>query len=274
MKLALVSAILAFVFGVVGEAAQAGAWTFRWQKGQVLTYRVEHVTRVTDVLPGSRLEMTSRLNLVKRWQIDSVDDQGTATMRFQVIAMRNEQARGGSEPLVFDSEHPDKSTPELHAQMSKFIGKVLAVVRVDAQGNVVKTLEGSATQFDSDLPFLIRLPRSEVTEDQVWERPFDFVLPPPFGTGEKFQALQRCHLTKLADGQAHIQTATTIKDLPKNPAEQLPLLQKQPAGEIVFDVAAGRLLRADLRIERALTGHQGAGSSYRFQSRYTEQLAD
>lgn len=265
---------LACAFGVACGTAQAGAWTFHWQKGQSLTYRVEHVTKVTDVLPGSRLEMVSRLKLVKRWEIDSVDDQGTATMRLKVIAMRNEQSRPNAEPLVFDSEHPDKSTKELHAQMSKFIGKVLAVIRVDAQGNVVKTLEGSATQFESDLPFLIRLPSAEPKEGQGWERPLEFTLSPPFGTGEKYGAVQQCQVAKIADGQAHLQVSTTIKDMPKSPAAQMPLVQKQPAGEIVFDVGAGRLVRADLRVEREITGHQGPGSSYRFESRSTEELVD
>ncbi len=260
--------------GLACGSVQAGAWTFHWQKGQVLTYRVEHVTKVTDVLPGSRLVMVSKLNLVKRWEIDSVDDQGAATMRLKVVAMRNEQSRPNAEPLIFDSEHPDKSTPELHAQMSKFIGKVLAVLRVDAQGNVVKTLEGSATQFASDLPFLIRLPIAEPKEGQHWERPFDVTLAPPFGTGEKYQGVQQCQVAKLANGQGQLQVTTTIKDMPQSPAAQLPLVQKQSAGEVVFDVTGGRVLRADLRVEREITGHQGAGSSYRFESRYIEQLTN
>ncbi|MBM4070729.1 MAG: hypothetical protein FJ271_17505 [Planctomycetes bacterium] len=267
-------AVVACLFGISCGSAEAGPWIFRWQKGQSLTYRVQHDTKVTDVLPGSRLVMASRLSLVKRWEIDTVDDQGTATIRLKVIAMRNEQLRPNAEPLVFDSENPDKSTPELHAQMSKFIGKVLAVLRVDAQGNVVKTLEGSATQFASDLPFLIRLPFAEPKEGQGWERPADFTLAPPFGTGEKYQAVQQCQVTKLNNGQAQLQVSTTIKNMPQSPSAQLPLVQKQSAGEVAFDVAAGRIVRADLRVDREIMGHQGPGSSYRFESRYTEHFVD
>jgi hypothetical protein len=45
----------------------------------------------------------------------------------------------------------------------------------------------------------------------------------------------------------------------------------QPEGEMVFDVQAGRLQSAALRIDKELKGHDGEGSSYHFQSRYTVQ---
>jgi hypothetical protein len=49
------------------------------------------------------------------------------------------------------------------------------------------------------------------------------------------------------------------------------VLQLQPEGEVVFDLQAGRLQSARLRIDKELKGHQGEGSSYKFQSAYTEK---
>lgn len=259
---------------VFDAQAHAGVWTFRWQKGQVLSYRVEHDTRVTEVLAGNRVEMSSRLKLVKRWHVDDVDEHGVATLRLQITSMRNEQTRPGGEALIFDSDHPDKSTPELHSQLGKFIGKTLTVLTVDAQGSVIKVLEGSAGQFESDLPFVIRLSSNEVKEGESWERRYPIVLKPPFGTGEKYQAIQHYQVIRFANSQAHLHLTTTINGLPKGASEQLPLLPRQPQGDIVFDISTGKVLQADLRIERELTGHQGAGSSYRFESRYTEQLME
>jgi len=54
--------------------------------------------------------------------------------------------------------------------------------------------------------------------------------------------------------------------------DRVPLLQLQPQGEIVFDLQAGRLRSATLRVDKELTGHQGEGSSYRFQSVYSEEI--
>ena len=54
-------------------------------------------------------------------------------------------------------------------------------------------------------------------------------------------------------------------------ADQEPLLQWQPEGEVVFDLQRGRLHSARLTINKELKNHQGEGSSYKFQSTYVEQ---
>ena len=54
--------------------------------------------------------------------------------------------------------------------------------------------------------------------------------------------------------------------------DQVPLLEMRPEGEVVCDVTAGRLHSVHLGIDHELHGLQGEGSSYHFQSNYTEQL--
>jgi hypothetical protein len=66
---------------------------------------------------------------------------------------------------------------------------------------------------------------------------------------------------------------TGVKDLPEALLDQVPLMQLQPQGEIVFDLKKGLMRSARLTIEKELKGHQGEGSSYRFQSAYTEEYA-
>ena len=62
-----------------------------------------------------------------------------------------------------------------------------------------------------------------------------------------------------------------LKNPPAAPGDQVPLLQMLPEGEVVYDLRAGRLQRANLRIEKELPNHQGEGSSYRFVSSYFEE---
>ena len=75
-------------------------------------------------------------------------------------------------------------------------------------------------------------------------------------------------------GLATMTVATTLTNLPEAPADQVPLLQMMPEGEVVFDTANGMMRSARLRIDKELTGHQGEGSSYRFQSTYTEEFVN
>src|SRR5690242_7156311 len=118
----------------VASAQTATVWQFRWQKGQVLTYRVDHNTTVNEVVAGNKVETASKLNLVKRWQVADVDAKGIATVNLSLVALRHEQTRPNGEVLLFDSSNPDKSTPELKEQMGQFLGKTLANLRVDSQG--------------------------------------------------------------------------------------------------------------------------------------------
>ncbi len=263
--------VLGVFFCTSPSFAQNTGLRFQWRAGQALNYRVEHQTTVSEVVGGNKLDMISELTLHKRWDVSDVDAKGVATLKLTLVAMRNKQSRPSGETVLFDSANPEKSTPELREQMSKFIGRTLAVLRVDGQGKVVEVKQGQASRYDSEPPFTLRLPEQAVNLGQAWERKYEITLDPPLGTGEKYQASQRYRLTKADNGLAAIQLTTTLKTQPDGPADRIPLLQKQPEGEILFNSAAGRVESVNLRIEKSLEGHQGQGSSYRFSSTYKEQ---
>lgn len=247
-------------------------WRFRWQKGQVLDYRVQHVTAVNEVVEGKKLESSSRLNLVKRWQVLNVDDKGVATLQLSVVSLRNEQTTPSGDTLLFDSANLDKSTPELTERMKRYVGKPVAVLRVDPQGQVVETVEGSATKYEQDPPFHLILPTT-MNESQSWKRFYQIRLDPPRGTGEKYLAAQTFELKRNADGQAGIALTTEIK-MPESQLEQIPLIPSDVTGQIVFDAKNGRTVSTHLEINRTLENHQGANSSYHLQSQYIESLID
>lgn len=251
---------------------QASAARFRWQVGQALTYQVEHNTSVSEVVGGSKVETASKLALVKRWSVIAVDAGGVATISMSLAALRHEQTRPNGEILLFDSAAPDKSTPELREQMKKFVGPPLAVLRIDTQGRVLEVKQGGAvSRYEVEPPFTLLLPGQPVTENQAWQREYLIPVEPPLGTGEKHPALQKYTCTKVAGNQATITLSTELKTPPATPLERLPLLQKLPQGEIVFDLDTGRVQSVRLGIEQTIQGHQGEGSSYRFQSSYREQ---
>jgi hypothetical protein len=254
--------------------AQAPGWRFHWQAGQVLHYRVEHTTNVSEVLASGKVATSAKVNLVKRWEVVGVDAQGIATVKMSITQMRNEQTRPNGEVILFDSTTPEKSTPELREQMAKYIGQTVALVRVDPLGRVVEVKQGVASRYEVEPPFLFTLPASAVAAGQSWERPFTITLDPPLGTGEKHAATQKYYCAKTEGGLATITLTTQVPAMPEIKSEQLPLLQKMPQGEIVFDVQRGRLHSARLVIDRQVQGHQGVGSVYHLQSTYSERIAE
>jgi hypothetical protein len=269
-------ALLVFLTNLSNAPAQQPtAGRFVWRPGAVLTYRVEHRTTVTEIVGGNKMEISSRLNLVKRWQVLNVDAAGIATVQMSLAALRTEQTRPGGEVILFDSAAPDKSTPELKGQLSRLVGKPLAVLRVDNRGLVVEVKEsqfGPASQFESEPPFVVTLGGVAPAPGTVWERDYALTLEPPQGTGEKYAAVQKYACKSVAGNLATIALNTHFKKAPESALDRVPLIQRQPRGEVVFDLANGRMHSARLRIEEELQNHQGAGSSYRCVSNYTEQF--
>jgi hypothetical protein len=266
-----ISAVLVGLAVATAAQAQTGPLRFHWQKGQVLTYRVEHVTAVAEVVGGNKVATSSKLNLTKRWEVLALAERGVATLQLSLAAMRTEQTRPNGEVLLYDSANPDKSTPALKEQLEKFINQPLAVLKVDGSGKVVEVVKGTANRFESEPPFILTLPAGSISAGQSWERAYKVVLEPPQGTGEQYDATQK-FVCKRADNVAAVFSLTTsFPKMPESQQDQVPLLQKQPAGDVSFDVQNGRLHAARLVIDRELQNHQGTGSSYRFQSTYTEQ---
>jgi hypothetical protein len=248
---------------------------FNWKPGLVLTYRVEQQTRALDVTSDSKEETKTKLALTKRWQVLSVDASGVATLQHSLLALRMETITPNNETLLFDSAAPEKSDPKLREQMSRYIGVPLATLRVDRLGRVVEVKEskfGPASRFDAEPPFLMVLPAAAVQPGSTWDREYKITQGPPAGTGEKYDAVQHFSCTKVEGAGVYMSLSTEMKSLPPSIADRVPLQQLQPEGSIVFDSSNGRLHSAQLRVHKELKGHLGEGSSYTFESTYTEQL--
>ncbi len=275
MSRAVILALAAVLAFTAGAPAQSAGWRFRWQKDQVLTYRVEHTSSATEVIDGKTTGFSSKLKLTKRWQVKDVDAAGVATLEMSLTAMRYEVTPVDGKPLVFDSADPDGSDAAMKADLGKYVGTALAVLRMDDLGRVVEVKEsrhGPASKFESDLPFKLVLPGTEVKEGGAWERKYQVTLEPPQGTGEKFDAKQTYTCQSVKDGAATVAFTTAILNPPASVADQRPLLQAQTGGTVVFDTAAGVMKSARVTIEKDLKGYQGEGSTYSLRSSYTEEL--
>jgi hypothetical protein len=269
-------AVFAALVMISAASAQTGAWRFHWQNGQVLTYKVEQTLGAVEVTPEGKIETRTKVNLLKRWQVTAMDASGVATLQLSMSALRLETTTPAGDTLLFDSADPAASNPQMREQMSKYVGSVLAVLRIDGQGRVIEVKEskfGPASKYENELPFGVTLPESEARTGTVWDRTYKVTLEPPQGTGEKFDALQKCVVKGVNGKEATIGMVNAVLKLPDAVAEQVPLLQFQPEGEVVFDTQAGFMKAVGYHIDKELKGHQGQGSSYHFESSYSEVYA-
>jgi hypothetical protein len=267
-----IAAVTALVCAVPGSAQTAAR--FQWRAGEVLNYRIAETITKQEVIDGQPSEATMKLQYRKQWQVLAVDAAGAATLQFSMQTFRLEQPMPTGEIRIFDSEHPEQSDPQMREQLSKFVGRPLAVLRIDGQGRLLEVQEsknGPASRFETQLPFLLTLPEQGPTPGQAWERTYAVTLDPPAGVGEKYDAVQTYACQAVQDGVAAVTVATVLKTAPKTAAEQAALLHAQPQGEMRFDLKTGRLVQGRLTVDRELKNHAGEGSRLRLQRVYLEE---
>lgn len=249
--------------------------TFPLQKGQELHFKVVQstLTRETtlDDKTGKPMEQehTTKANVSRRWTVTEVDDKGVATMEMTITAMRWEQKLPNGEMDVFDSAKPDDLNKN---EMAKLIGSVQAIVRIDPRGQLVEVKKGNAGRFAADLPFKIVHPEKEVAEGGTWERTFKIKLDPPQGTGETYDAIQKYTAKPAVNGYYVVGIQTTVKDMPKEAADQIPLLPILTEGDVYLHPKTGEYRAARFQWKKELANHAGEGTKYFYESTYSENF--
>jgi hypothetical protein len=265
--------LTAFALSVSTVSAQAPVMKFHWQPGLTLSYKVAQATKAVEVTGNGSSETKTKLNLVKQWKVQDVDAAGVATLHLTVISMRMEISPPSGDTLIFDSSDPAVGDAGLKVQMGKYVGQTIAVLRLDDRGKVVEVKEskfGPSSRFDAELPFQLILPGEPAREGVAWNRTYSLKLDPPHGAGETYDCVQAFRCKQMTPISVLVSCQTTIPKLPENAQDQIPLLQAQTEGEVVFDVENGRLDAAVIQVNKELKDHQGKDSSYRFQSVYRE----
>lgn len=255
--------------------AQPVVARYQWKKGMALSYKAEQFTQVHEAIGDSRRSSSNQLELIKRWTVTDVDAQGVATLQLSLDKLRMETTTASGEKLLFDSSKPLESNEQLREQMSRFVNTPLAVIQLSPQGKLAGVKEskfGPKTRYESEHPFVCELPTAAIKPLASWKRAYQITLAPPQGTGEKYDAEQHYTCQTIANGKASIRVTTTIKEMPKAALDQIPLIQLQPTGDIVFDINKGHMIKAHLSTKKEIKGHQGEGSHYQYQSIYREEL--
>lgn len=270
----VLASLLAVV--VLASWASAQAPKLRWTAGQVLLYRVEMSTVAFEQVGENKSETKSVIKVTKRWEVTNVATDGTATLNLSLTSMVQQRTTPSGDTIAYDSANPDKSDPHLAKALAGYVGKPLATLRVDTAGRVieVKDSKSPASSFENELPFVTLMPAQAFAANQTWKRDYKITLAPPLGTGEKYDAVQKCVCKSVTANAAVVTVTTELTNPPKAAADAMPLWQMLPAGEVVYDLGNGRLHAAKLVVDREIKNHQGEGSVCRFASTQTVQWVE
>jgi hypothetical protein len=270
--------VVSLVTLIAAGSAVAADLRFKWQAGQVQTYKVQQSTVIQETTIDEKTEKPvtgearTNLTLTRKWTVKDVDAQGVATLEMQITAVRNEFKKPDGTTDVRDSANAEQAK-----EMAEYLNKPVVVVRVDGQGNLVEVKEvktGTAARLQAELPFRLVLPAMGPTSGQAWERPFSIKLDPPAGTGESHDFIQKFACKDVKDGLATFTVQTSLKAPPKTTGEQVPLVPMLWSGEVYFNSAGGKYHAARLTAKAELANHLGEGTKFVYASSYSEDAAD
>ena len=268
-----IAAIAVFAFATVNASA-AEPLRFKWQVGQVQTYKVTQQTVIQETTLDAKTEKPvvsearTNLALTRQWIVKEVDAAGVATLVMQITAVRNEFKKPDGTTDLRDS-----SAPEQAKEMADYLNKPVVVVRVDGQGKLVEVKEvksGSAARLNAELPFRFVLPDSGPAVGQTWERAFSYKT----GADDNYDFVQKYECKSVKDGLATIGVTTGLKAPAKTAGEQVPLVPMFWSGDVYFNALAGKFHAARLTTKVELANHLGDGTKFVYQSTYNEDAAD
>jgi len=252
---------------------------FKFVAGQQLAYLVEQQTTVvettTDVCQPTTSMTVNKLNLRKVWTVKTVSPENIAALELTITSMKNSIARNGpkdkdGKPTI-DRTVVDSATDEGKAATAGFLNKVILTIGMDELGRILGAESANRVAADRilhELPFRIVFPKNKPLPDQTWERSFE--MKAPTGTGEKYDFIQTFSSKPAANGLTVFGMETKFKAEPKDANELPPLIPVLWSGEVFWNAADGSYAGAKLAIDREIDKHQGEGSKFRFEGRYTE----
>ena len=211
IRLGVGSVLIAFVALGAGSSllGQEGALRYRWNKGDVLRYRVVQTTNAAmSGIPGmGEMNVTNTMTQVQQFTTTDVAADGAATLQVKFESLKMEMGTPMG-TFVYDSaapapQNPDQMVAQLAATIGTLVGESITLVMAP-NGNIQK-MEGMARimeKMQKSTPAMgmagleslmtddsmkgsfgqsfAHLPGTAVKTGETWKH--DLVMPNPFGT--------------------------------------------------------------------------------------------
>jgi hypothetical protein len=237
-----------------------------------ITYRVEQLATVDTTISGNNQQTRLRSVSIRTFDVDQVDSDGNITFRHVIDEVDLWSEVTGRQPVRYNSR-TDSEAPAEFANVQEVIGKPISKVTINPRGIIVKR-EDSLAQPNLGMGGLtIPLPEEEIPIGYRWATPCDIRIRMEDQTIKTIKTRELYELKKVEAGIATISVKTEVLTPVTDPKVKSQLIQRLSAGEIRFDVDAGRLESKRLDWDEHVIGFSGPESNMKYLARFTEKLA-
>ena len=256
-------------------------YVFRYQfaKGETVRWLVEHRAKIASTVEGSSQTAETSTMSVKAWKVVETFPGGETKFINSVESIDMRQKLTGRQETTYNSR-TDKDIPPMFAAAAKQVGQPLAEVTIDGRGNVQKRLDlkkadaGGAPQESTSSDITLVLPDKPLGIGESWTAPLDLS-----ATDEKdgrvvIKARRKITLISVTGNVAVLRHETQILSPLNDPKIEAQVVQSEQAGEVLFDLARGRIVKLSLANDREVFGFQGDASVMHVEAAFIERLAD
>lgn len=238
---------------------------------EALAYRVEHVATVDTTIQGNRQTSKSRSVSNKIWKVRKVDAKGNIQFAHEIASVDMWSQINDNQPVRYDSRS-DEKPPIAYENVADTVGKPLSVVTINPAGQVIDRKD--------DLPqinlgvggLVVPLPAEPVQIGATWSVPSTVRVRLKDGRPKVIKTRQRYELKSVDAGVATIAVKTQVLTPANDAHTRSQLVQRLTAGEIKFDVDAGRIISKQMNWNETVIGFNGPKSNMKYLAQFTEKL--
>lgn len=261
---------------------------YQFRVSEDVRYRVQSQSTMITQAALAMETVRNKANELKHFHVSAIDDEGNATFVCTLDHVRMWAQFNDDDPIQFASDWPKSRVPFKYHTVWKSVDKPLARMKVSPQGKLLdlhlleherykKGTQGPLAAPESSLDFdqvnfLVEFPEEPVKIGGTWSQRLKLTVQVDKKLSRNINILRTYKLEAVRDGIARIKMVTSVLGRVYDPRVQVQLLQREPRGEIKFDIAKGQLVSRDTVIEKQLLEPFGSKSSVSVKSTRSEEL--
>lgn len=266
--------LLLGVLGLSGSAFAADPVTLRYKftVGQTVHYEVTSDGEITTQVAEASETTKNKSQSKKHFRVISVTPEGEGDLELVIDWVRLEAQFGDEKPVVYQSDDENLRPPQFKG-VDAVVGKAQATIRFSSLGKLIKK-PGTETKPEAGAnpveSYLIPLPEKPVAEGETWKERFEVEVLTQDKLPLRVAMLRSFKLAKVAEGKATIDFRTSILTPIEDPALSAQLIQRETAGQVVFDIASGTIEKRTSALDRTVVNPFGPKTSLRATASYLE----
>lgn len=244
--------------------------TYKFRKGEVVRWRVTHLATTETKIRGTSMTSQSRSVSTKVWRVGEVE-QGNITFVNSLAAVDMWSKNGDEDEIRYNSE-TDETPPPGYESVAKSIGVPRASITIDPHGRI---LDRKSTSHEANFGLgevVMPLPGKPVKIGHKWYAPGEVTVRLEDQQVQRIKTRKVFTLKSVEDGVAVIALKTEVLTPVHNPRVKSQLMQQITAGEIHFNMQAGRIQSKNINWDETVIGYPDPDSIMQYLAKFTEEL--